>query len=105
MYQGGYTNRLTLAGLVPLEHRAAAQLGAEPADRFVVLALGRAVQLHEAQEQVLVRDALQHLGDRVLVEPAGSAEAAPEAVGAVVLLDRRQQALVVDVALREAAGS
>jgi hypothetical protein len=54
------------------------------------------------QKQVDVGDPLQHLGEGVVVHPAAATEAAPQAVRAVVLLDRGEQPLVIDVTLGEA---
>src|SRR4051794_18155328 len=81
-----------------------AQLLLEPFDRVGALALGRAVQLHEAQEQVVVRDPPEHVLEPLAVEPAGTTPLAPDAVGPVVELERGQKALVVGVALGEATG-
>src|SRR3954452_3094838 len=86
-----------LRGVAPLP-----QLLLEPAHRLGILALCRAVQLDEAQEQVRITYALQHLLKRAAVERVRALHLAPDPVRAIVELDRVQDVLVVRIALGEA---
>ena len=61
------------------EGASAAQLLRQPAHRLGVLALGGAVQLHEAQEQRRVGQPLEHAGEAALVELALAPAAAARA--------------------------
>src|SRR5436305_7617716 len=77
----------------------------EPANGLLVLRLAPGVDLDERQEELVVRNARKHRLEARLVVAARAIEALPRVVGAVVELDRREDALVGGEALHEATGA
>src|SRR5207248_7229893 len=85
-----------LGGFAPLP-----KLLFEPANRLGLLALGGAVELDELQEQIWSLDPHHEVLKSLAVEATGPSHLPPDAVGAIVELDRGEQPFVVRVALRE----